>query len=251
MEEMITRMTKKRMSVLDSGLSDLTDVADLLEMPRIAGIIEGGGLGLGLPDDVMMRATCSTIRDVLDSLAGSLHGLVFNAAMSVSVFLADVVSVLSDPLRPITIGCCVVPAMVLLGNKPVALRPPGWDLYLEDLEVNAMRIKARAEFLGAERTLWWLALCGAGEGSGLYPLPEWTDGLKDVDVRTSGDADEFNYALRHTPWLLNGAQVVSLASDPPTREAIKKAVTSERGRRQVELMEPGDRSLFNVFLAGW
>ena len=178
-------------------------------------MLEGIEHGLGIPDDIMMRAnmhTCLPVRQALrahlpqDSTQSLREALAsgptwFNAALST----------LLDSDRPLRIGATEIQAAQLLGDMVdtfsdgmdtkahrheffvTQLPSPGWDTYA------AMVVNYSGNAMGIE----W------------FPSPMWPEAIERYRLISSGMPENYFDTFTRTPWRLEYEDARRFIRDKP------------------------------------
>lgn len=204
------------------GTIGLVGVADPAETDRIERVLDAVQVGGGLPDDVMMRANCSTVAqvravlgDVIDERFTRAGDEIPYDAQTVPQFVLEVSTVLGDPTRPVTVGATTFAAHDLFAGR--------WDDYLEDLYVQKpARLILFSDLLGQRRALWLCALTGVSYSPAWFPHSDWAPAVRTLRTATQpgelGEGpvsgvrldEEFWEAAENEPMRLNGRQALWL-----------------------------------------
>ena len=181
-----------------SRLSQLPYAPGQVDAERTRSVLEGIEHGLGIPDDIMMRANTHTsfsVRQVLgahlpkDSIQG-----IREALTSGHTWFSAALSTLLDPDRPVRIGAIEIQAAELLGNE--------FATFQNDVDDIADRHTAIATGLGWDIYAVLLVYFAGTYGGAWFPSPMWPEVIKRYRESSTDLPANYFDTLTRTPWRL-------------------------------------------------
>jgi hypothetical protein len=249
----------------DTTLADLEALevaADPDEGDRLIAVVAGAGVGEGIPDDVMLRANCSTVDDVRAALTATFDpswvspsAPIPAAPGDVPAFLVAALTALVDPDRTVRVGCAEVATAELFGSW--------WQTHADEVQGEcAVPLLRCADSAGVRAALWATAVSGASYGAGWFPNRPWIDAVDRLELLADHDESTalhaldgphrgawrtggFFEALRSEPWRLNGRQAAWVC-----RSRLRFLMVERRGELAAELGFDGTDAYDGVDLFG-